>query len=233
MADEKKTATLAPPAVTALRQGAAGSPGQRQNMERTVSQDMRNERADLKEAAEHSLNIIMDLDLEGKIRYVSPSWSDVIGTLPNQVTGKPILDVICNGGDSFAEAIESVRKDDSRSHIARFTVQLGPHSILRQRRPKPTLAEGQESIPRSPTNVPEEEQEEQFLNVEAQGIMVYDRTTGAESHVRIHPRSHSHPANLCRPCGWCDPRSSEKSPLIFQRSLLRLSVWEQKSSPTT
>ena len=134
MADDKRPATLAPPAVTALKQGAAGSPGHRHNMERTVSQDMRNERADLKEAAEHSLNIIMDLDLEGKIRYVSPSWADVIGTLPNQVMGKPVLDLICSGGDGFAEAIESVRKDDSRSHIARFTVQLGPHSILRQRR---------------------------------------------------------------------------------------------------
>ncbi|XP_014555307.1 hypothetical protein COCVIDRAFT_102806 [Bipolaris victoriae FI3] len=180
MADDKKPTMLAPPAVTALKHEATASPGHRHSMERTVSQDMRNERADLKEAAEHSLNIIMDLDLEGKIRYVSPSWTDVIGTLPAQVTGKPVLDLICSGADGFAEAIESVRKDDSRSHIARFTIQLGPHSILRQRRPKHSVAQGQESTPRSPTNVPDDE--EQFLNVEAQGIMVYDRTTGAESH---------------------------------------------------
>ena len=85
---------LAPPAVTALKQEAAGSGGHRQNIERTVSQDMREEREDLKEAAEHSLNIIMDLDLEGKIRYVSPSWTDVIGSLPKEVTGKPVLDII-------------------------------------------------------------------------------------------------------------------------------------------
>lgn len=191
MADDKKPTTLAPPAVTALKHEATTSPGHRHGMERTVSQDMRNERADLKEAAEHSLNIIMDLDLEGKIRYVSPSWTDVIGTLPAQVTGKPVLDLICSGADGFAQAIESVRKDDSRSHIARFTIQLGPHSILRQRRPRHSVAQGQESTPRSPTNVPDDE--EQFLNVEAQGIMVYDRTTGAESHVRtgIH-RRHSH-----------------------------------------
>lgn len=182
MADEKKPTTLAPPAVTALKQEAAGSPGHRHNMERTVSQDMRNERADLKEAAEHSLNIIVDLDLEGKIRYVSPSWTDVIGTLPSQVTGKPVLDLISSGADGFAEAIESVRKDDSRSHIARFTIQLGPHSILRKRRSKHAAPEGPEPGPRSPTQAPEEE--EQFLNVEAQGIMVYDRATGAESHVR-------------------------------------------------
>ncbi|KNG44587.1 serine threonine protein kinase [Stemphylium lycopersici] len=180
MADEKKPTTLAPPAVTALKQEAAGSPGHRQNMERTVSQDMRNERQDLKEAAEHSLNIIMDLDLEGKIRYVSPSWTDVIGSLPTQVTGKPVLDIISSGADGFAETIESVRKDDSRSHIARFAIQLGPHSILRKRRSKHSPVQGQEHIPLSPIDVSQDE--DQFLNVEAQGIMVYDRTTGAESH---------------------------------------------------
>jgi serine/threonine-protein kinase RIM15 len=181
MADEKKPTTLAPPAVTALKQEAVGSGGHRQNMERTVSQDMRNERADLKEAAEHSLNIIMDLDLEGKIRYVSPSWTDVIGSLPKQVTGKPVLEIICGGADGFAETIESVRKDDSRSHIARFTVRLGPHSILRKRQSR-HAAEGHESMPMSPTHA--DADEEQLLNLEAQGIMVYDRTTGAESHVR-------------------------------------------------
>ncbi|RYO27287.1 Serine/threonine-protein kinase [Alternaria arborescens] len=180
MADDKKPTTLAPPAVTALKQEAVGSVGHRQNMERTVSQDMRNERADLKEAAEHSLNIIMDLDLEGKIRYVSPSWTDVIGSLPKEVTGKPVLEIICGGADGFADTIESVRKDDSRSHIARFTVRLGPRSILRKRQSRHSAAEGQESLPMSPTHV--EEEEDQLLNLEAQGIMVYDRTTGAESH---------------------------------------------------
>jgi serine/threonine-protein kinase RIM15 len=181
MPDDKKPTTLAPPAVTALKQEAVGSGAHRHNMERTVSQDMRNERADLKEAAEHSLNIIMDLDLDAKIRYVSPSWADVIGSLPNQVTGKPVLEIICDGADAFADTIESVRKDDSRSHIARFTVRLGPHSILRKRQSRhPTHAH--ESVPMSPTD--SDAHEDQLLNLEAQGIMVYDRTTGAESHVR-------------------------------------------------
>ena len=194
MADEKKPTTLAPPAVTALRQEAAGSTAHRQNMERSVSQDMRNERADLKEAAEHSLNIIMDLDLEGKIRYVSPSWTDVIGTLPKEVIGRPVLDMICGGVDGFAETIESVRTDDSRSHIARFAVRLGPHSILRKRRSKHAAADGNELMPMSPTDTTTTtttssstttDDEDQYLNLEAQGIMVYDRTTGAESHVRM------------------------------------------------
>lgn len=186
MAEEQKPTTLAPPKVTALRQEAAGSAvvttpgGQRVNMERTVSQDMRDEREDLKEAAEHSLNIIMDLDLEGKIRYVSPSWKDVVGSMPDEVVGKPVLDILYEGVDTLAETIETVRKYDSRSHIARFSVRLGPHSILHKRRSKPAAVESQDMDLLSPTLSGEDE--EQLLNLEAQGIMVYDRATGTESH---------------------------------------------------
>lgn len=182
-ADGTRPATLAPPAVTALKQEAAGSSGGRLAMERSVSQDMREEREDLKEAAEHSLNIIMDLDLESKIRYVTPSWKDVIGSLPEEVKGKHILDVIYGGADGFAETIESVRKYDSRSHIVRFSVRMGPHSVLRKRRSRPTAAEDTaDEAPQSPAELDEEEQ---ILNLEAQGIMIYDRTTGAESHVSV------------------------------------------------
>lgn len=180
--------TLAPPAVTALRKEATATGAQqRVNMERTVSQDMREEREDLKEAAEHSLNIIMDLDLAGKVRYVSPSWREVVGTTPNDVVGRPVLDIIFGGKDGFAETIESVRKYDSRSHIARFSVRMGPHSILRRKRSKPAVddeqQQQQQSLPPSPTKA-DADDEEQILNLEAQGIMVYDRSTGAESHVR-------------------------------------------------
>lgn len=182
---EVQPTTLAPPAVTALRKEASGSSAQqRVNMERTVSQDMREEREDLKEAAEHSLNIIMDLDLTGKVRYVSPSWRDVVGTAPDEVVGKPVLDIIFAGKDGFAETIESVRKYDQRSHIARFSVCMGPHSMLRRKRSKPAVDGEQQSVPPSPTKT--EDEEEQILNLEAQGIMVYDRATGAESHVRQH-----------------------------------------------
>lgn len=182
---EVQPTRLAPPAVTALRKEASGSSAQqRVNMERTVSQDMREEREDLKEAAEHSLNIIMDLDLAGKVRYVSPSWRDVVGTSPDDVKGKPVLDIIFAGKDGFAETIESVRKYDSRSHIARFSVLMGPHSTLRRKRSKPAVDGELLSVPSSPTK--DDDDDDQILNLEAQGIMVYDRATGAESHVRQH-----------------------------------------------
>lgn len=40
---------------------------------------MRAEKEDLKEAAEESYNVIMDLNLDGRVRWVSLSWDAVIG----------------------------------------------------------------------------------------------------------------------------------------------------------
>lgn len=189
MADQPKPATLAPPAVTALKMEAAANHIQRVQMERTVSEDMRNEREDLKEAAEQTMNVIMDLGLDGKIRYVSASWQDVVGTSPDEVVGKPVSDLLLENPNQFAETIESIKQDDSRSHITRFAVRLGPRSVLRRKRSRHSESEDQQEC--ALETPPSESDEEQIINLEAQGIMVYDRTTGIESHVSAsyHPTS--------------------------------------------
>jgi serine/threonine-protein kinase RIM15 len=79
---EENKDMLAPPAVSQLRAQAGGQ------MERSLSADIREEREDLREAAEQTLNVIMDLSLDGRIRWVSPSWTDVIGTTLESVKGK-------------------------------------------------------------------------------------------------------------------------------------------------
>jgi serine/threonine-protein kinase RIM15 len=58
-------------------------------------------------------------------------------------------------------------------------VQMGPLSVFRRKRSK--RAEIEEESEASP--VSSTDGEEQLLNLEGQGIMVYDRTTGVESHV--------------------------------------------------
>ena len=105
----------------------------------------------------------------------SPSWTDVIGTTLESVQGKPIQDILIGDNkDVFKEVVESMKKDDSRSQIIRFTVQLGPESKL------------------APFDVPDElkesegdgaEAHEPTIDLEGQGIMVYDRSSGGESHV--------------------------------------------------
>ena len=57
---------LAPPAVTALRQEARNI---NPKMTRSLSENIKEERDDLKEAAEQTLNIIVDLDLEGRVKW--------------------------------------------------------------------------------------------------------------------------------------------------------------------
>ena len=167
--DRDNQESLALPAVAALRQDDAGAP---EPMARTHSMDMREERQDLREAAEQSLNVILDLALDGTIRWVSPSWKDVVGTPAESVKSKPIVDILLSNRDGFANAVESMKKDDSKSYIIRFRVQMGPLSVLKQ-----DTSDTEDTLERV------DGEEEQVLNLEGQGIMVYDRSSGGESHV--------------------------------------------------
>ena len=165
---------LVPPSVDRLR--SMDMVGRIQ-MERTTSNDIREERDDLKVAAEQSLNVILDLGLDGRIRWVSPSWKDVIGTPAASVQGTFIADILVSDKNSFANAVETMKKDDSRSQIVRFRVLMGPESVLR-----PILVTSDEGYDGQPVPV-EIAEEEQVLNLEGQGIMVYDWASGGESHV--------------------------------------------------
>ncbi|KAJ4396761.1 rim15, signal transduction response regulator [Gnomoniopsis smithogilvyi] len=178
---------LAPPAVTSLRAQTAGA------MERTFSQDIREEREDLKEAAEQTLNVIVDLNLDGTIRWVSPSWIDVIGTQPDDLKDKHISDVVVSEPTSiFTDVVESLQGDDSRSQFIRFCVKLGPLSkllvprddarVLQQTDDAKETATMPQEKPEAEMNQASMSQEEpQVVDLEAQGIMVHD--TGGESHV--------------------------------------------------
>ena len=166
---------LAPPAVTTLKHEHGN---ERAHMSRMPSMDMRAAREDLKTAAEQSLNVILDLGLDGTIRWVSPSWKLVVGTTPEEVKGKPIADLLLSNQDVFASAVESMKSDDSKSRIIHFRVAVGPSSVL-----KTEVAESKEQENDDDANHDAQE-EEQVLNLKGQGIMVYDRSSGEESHVR-------------------------------------------------
>ena len=165
------------PALNALKNE---NTNERIQLPRTPSVDMRAEREDLKTAAEQSLNIILDLSLDGVIRWISPSWKYVVGTLPEDVRGKPIANLLLSNQDVFASAVESMKNGDSKSRIIHFRVNLGPHSVLGkecvERHESAEAGEG--------TRVTEGEEQDQVLNLKGQGIMVYDRSSGDESHVR-------------------------------------------------
>ncbi|KAF6843633.1 response regulator receiver RIM15p [Colletotrichum musicola] len=162
---DPKTNMLAPPAVTTLRSQAGP-------MERSLSEDIREEREELREAAEQTLNVILDLNLDGTIRWVSPSWTDVIGTQPDSVKGIPIADLIVSDNKTvFSETVESMKSDDSRSQRVRFAVTMGPLSKLLPLEDMEVL-----EIEEAEASVPH------IIDLEAQGIMVYDGVSGGESH---------------------------------------------------
>lgn len=164
--DQSSPASLAPPAVASLR-GEHGT-----TMERSISQDIRNEREELREAAEQTLNAIVDLNLDGTIKWVSPSWTDVVGTPFDAINGKPMSDLIVSENKNvFSDMVDSMKTDDSKSYRIRFSIFLGPLSKLR------SVDESTESE-QMPENEPP-----QTADLEAQGIMVYDGASGGESHV--------------------------------------------------
>lgn len=175
---------LAPPAVTALRQEARNI---NPKMVRTFNEDMREEREDLKEAAEQTLNIIVDLDLDGRIKWVSPSWKQVVGSSPDSVEGQMIADILVGNKDVFGDAIEALKVDDSRSRFIRFAVQMGPDSVLKDSSESQSLVaddeNDKEETSESALQTDEEEPEHNLLTMEGQGIMVYDRTDDQTGHV--------------------------------------------------
>jgi serine/threonine-protein kinase RIM15 len=172
---------LAPPVLAAIRNEDIAA---RVKMERTVSQEIREERADLKEAAEHSLIVIVDVGLDGKVRWVSPSWKDVVGTPVESIQGKPIAEVILDEPekDPFMAAIETMKVDDSKSQNIRFRVRLGPSSDLSH---DSNLLAAQREAQGFRQDESQEGEEVQIVTLEGQGIMVYDRSSELESHVSL------------------------------------------------
>lgn len=176
---------LAPPTVAALREEARTPSYHRLAIDRrSYSEDMRAEREDLREAAEQTLNVILDLGLDGRVNWVSPSWRQVVGTDPDSVEGKVISDVLWNNKTCFQDAIKSMNEDDSRSRFIRFSVLMGPDSMLKPSKIPSTQEDGEaasEDVAEYPNYVREEEGAD-VLCMEAQGIMIYDRSGDGEGH---------------------------------------------------
>ncbi|KAI5289406.1 rim15, signal transduction response regulator [Ascosphaera aggregata] len=168
---------------------------------RSFSENIRAEREDLREAAEHTRNVILDLGLDGRVKWVSPSWTRIIGTLTKGIEGCDVKDILVGDKEVFDRAVEELRRDDSRSQMVRVWVRLGPLSVFWR---EESLGEENEVEEKRKRNVgsgdqeeklgdnkdadgesestEKEERSENILQLEGQGIMVFDRFTGQESH---------------------------------------------------
>lgn len=179
MAEAKESASqfLAPPKLAIIRNEEVAA---RVRMERSASLEIREERAELQEAAEHTSNVIIDLSSDGSVRWVSPSWTHVIGTSIESIQGQAVSTILYDQDrNPFLEALRSMQEDDSRSHIVRFRTRVFPQSILYNDSDiveASTSREGEDVDNLEPDRI---------ITLEGQGIMImgYDRTVEDESHV--------------------------------------------------
>lgn len=87
-------------------------------------------------------------------------------------------DTLLHDKNTFMNAVEAMKSDDSRSYMVRFAAKSGPLSKL----PKDPI-----DTPMSPEGFEQQtENTERILTFEAQGILIHDRTTGEPSHVSFH-----------------------------------------------
>ncbi|KAK5072638.1 rim15, signal transduction response regulator [Lithohypha guttulata] len=167
------------PTVAALKYDAGVGPEPHKvMMERSLSQDIQEGTRELKDAAEQTRNIILDLSLDGIVRWVSPSWTDVVGTQLENVKGKPISQYIQGDKDVFTKAITALKSNDSKSQYVKFAITtsesgaLGPMLDVQSSQSEKSLEDGQNNT----------RDEQVLLELEGQGIMVWDRATGGETH---------------------------------------------------
>ncbi|KAI9721422.1 MAG: rim15, signal transduction response regulator [Chrysothrix sp. TS-e1954] len=165
-----------PPAVQAIKdQSLLKDQIPRVTLERSASTDIRAEGAELQQAAEESRNVILDLTLDGKIRWASTTWQDVIGIPFEQVEGRPMADLIYDKQDAFSHALEEMRKNDSGSKIVRF-------SIASEKELTPEGTKDISELLKSSEDDDNIDTEPHVMNLEAQGILIFDRASGEETH---------------------------------------------------
>lgn len=145
-------------------------------MTRSMSMTMKAEKDDLKEAAKDTFNVVVDLNLDGNVRWASSSWQDVVGTSCESIQGKSISTILYENTDCFQRAVEAMKQDDSKSYKIRFSVVVGPLSAFAQDPVRKAMAAEKEGFR------PEEVEDLSILEMEGQGILVFDRGDGQASH---------------------------------------------------
>lgn len=180
MADDGPLRAASPASKLNIDSGLARVARMRAQMERTTSENIREEGKELQQAAEQSFNIILDLTLDCHIRWVSPTWTEVVGTEVEEIQGKLFADLLVENRDVFSDAVTQLRTRETSSKFVRFSVMMGPKSRWR----KKPLDKSEEEESGLDTHQ-EENYKSQVVDLEAQGIMVYERATGEESHVSL------------------------------------------------
>jgi len=158
------------------------------NMQQVEEAMIIEETEDLRQAAEQSQreNVLVELTLDNVIKWVSPSWQDVIGYFhfftrwltcvrsdPKDVIGYSISKVLVGDQHVFDKATLIILGDDAHSLRVRFNVAMGDASKYDE--------QDEQGVFKLDDKLPE------ALEMEGQGILVRDDHSGNPTHVLSPP----------------------------------------------
>ncbi|KAM3161258.1 Rim15 [Lachancea thermotolerans] len=127
----------------------------------------------LKLATDTSASILLELEMNGIIRYVSPIWHDIVGTDTSDVVGKAISDILVGSDQDrnvFQRAVDLMLREDC-SYRVRFLVESG-----NQNQSENVIEADSES-----TDIAARD-EKGIIELEAQGIVISESSKNLPTH---------------------------------------------------
>ncbi|KAM3126379.1 hypothetical protein CJJ07_000925 [Candidozyma auris] len=178
---------------------------EKQKMQGFGVNDVLKEQIDLR-LASNNPSVVMELDLDGKIRYMSKNWEHMVGTSVKKLTGKPISSILIGSSDQdlqvFNNAISQMVTDNASYKVKFLTatndVSRGDVSVQSDQsshEERDSVSSDQEREPEGsvPTNTTPETLDTastssqvsnngDVIELEAQGIVIQDTKTNLPSY---------------------------------------------------
>ena len=74
------------------------------------------EKINLRLASKNSMTVVMELDMDGNVRYLSRSWESLVGSAVKKIVGRPVSDLIVGNNPEdfkvFHNAMDQMVRDD-------------------------------------------------------------------------------------------------------------------------
>ncbi|GMM36050.1 protein kinase [Saccharomycopsis crataegensis] len=162
----------------------------------------RNEQEDLIRASSKNPTATLELDLDCNVKYLSKSWETFVGTSVRKIVNKPISKIIMGDDDDkdvFKRAIEIMNQDDA-SYRVRFIVaknHITDYDDLESNKTGSSTSQeieadltlGESHLQLSPSSETSRTSSgsdlstnDEFIELEGQGILIHDITTKEPTH---------------------------------------------------
>ena len=180
----------------------------REQMMESSAMDGFQEQLDLRIASSDNPAAVMELDMDGNVRYLSKNWETIVGTNIKKIIHRPVSKIIIGVSDEdlkiFNNAIHHMVQDDG-SYKVKFVTATNDRTTEPDSRGKITPTNSlNEMVDESALQIPESEGTKydandsddnypsslssqlsnngDIIELEAQGILIHDPTTRLPSH---------------------------------------------------